>query len=211
MPDAVSTVANKEEALRILQTAISQFTASLHEEDKYFDSTACWIDATLVKQAELGELKLDLRNWGGQAGVDQMVSDFSEDDNEADDPDDEHEVRNTLLEEGQLGGRSKLRSKHAPLSSKPVSANKLRPAGDVISRLRWDPKIDFGDYLVGYDDRFLGVKEMPLSRWKSEQTDEEFIPQHRIVYFKRKSDGRRVWDRETRKDEIFGSGAGGCD
>ncbi|KAF3895750.1 Endonuclease/Exonuclease/phosphatase [Trichophyton interdigitale] len=210
MSDAVNTAANKEETLQTLNTAITRFTASLHEEDKYFNSTVCWIDATLVKQAELGELKLDLRNWGGQEGADQMVSDFSEDDNEADDPDDEHEARNALLEEGHPG-RSKPHSKHASLSSKPVSTNKLRPAGDVISRLRWDPKIDFGDYLVGYEDRFLGVKEMPLSRWKSEQTDEEFIPQHRIVYFKRKSDGRRVWDRETRKDEIFGSGASGCD
>lgn len=210
MSDAVNTAANKEETLQTLNTAITRFTASLHEEDKYFDSTVCWIDATLVKQVELGELKLDLRNWGGQEGADQMVSDFSEDDNEADDPDDEHEARNALLEEGHPG-RSKPHSKHASLSSKPVSTNKLRPAGDVISRLRWDPKIDFGDYLVGYEDRFLGVKEMPLSRWKSEQTDEEFIPQHRIVYFKRKSDGRRVWDRETRKDEIFGSGASGCD
>lgn len=50
--------------------------------------------------------------------------------------------------------------------------------------------------------------EIPLDRWKSEQTDEEFIPQHRILYFKQKADGRVVWDREARRDEIFGSGVG---
>jgi uncharacterized protein (UPF0248 family) len=66
--------------------------------------------------------------------------------------------------------------------------------------------MDSGDYIVGYDDRFLGAKERALDLWKSEQTDEEFIPQHRILYFKRKSTGVVVWDRHTRKDEVFGSG-----
>ena len=39
-------------------------------------------------------------------------------------------------------------------------------------------------------------------------TDEEWIPQHRIVYFRRKGDelGRKVWDREKRLDRLFGSG-----
>jgi hypothetical protein len=53
----------------------------------------------------------------------------------------------------------------------------------------------------------LGTREAALDRWKTEQTDEEFIPQHRILYFRRK-DGVVVWDRDTRRDEIFGSGAG---
>lgn len=210
LSDSDNTVAGKEERLRTLHATITQFTASLHEEAKYFDSAVCWIDASHVKRAEIGELKLDSRNWGRQGGVDQMISDISEDDDEEDDSDGEHEARNSSLGEDRVGSRSKSHCKNTPSSSKPARTNKLRPATDVISRLRWDPNIDFGDYLVGYEDRFLGVKEMPLSRWKSEQTDEEFIPQHRIVYFQRKSDGRRVWDREARKDEIFRSGAGGC-
>ena len=39
-------------------------------------------------------------------------------------------------------------------------------------------------------------------------TDEEWIPQHRIMYFRKKEDdeGRRVWDRATRLDRLFGSG-----
>ena len=39
-------------------------------------------------------------------------------------------------------------------------------------------------------------------------TDEEWIPQHRIMYFRKKGDdeGRRVWDRATRLDRLFGSG-----
>ena len=40
-----------------------------------------------------------------------------------------------------------------------------------------------------------------------EQTDEEFITQHRILYFKNKKTEVVVWERQTRTDLIFGSGA----
>ena len=55
------------------------------------------------------------------------------------------------------------------------------------------------------------MMEMDVSAWKggvADFTDEEWIPQHRIMYFRRKGDGegRRVWDRATRLDRLFGSG-----
>lgn len=61
---------------------------------------------------------------------------------------------------------------------------------------------------MGYEDRFAGAMEKALDTWKSEQTDEEFIPQHRILYFKRRSDATVVWERRTRTDLLFGSGGG---
>jgi poly(A) polymerase Pap1/endonuclease/exonuclease/phosphatase family metal-dependent hydrolase/uncharacterized protein (UPF0248 family) len=72
-----------------------------------------------------------------------------------------------------------------------------------------DPSLDSGDFIVGYEDRFAGAMERALDAWKTEQTDEEFIPQHRILYFKRKSDATVVWERRTRIDLLFGSGGGG--
>ena len=90
--------------------------------------------------------------------------------------------------------------------SKPNSRGKLRSASDVMHRLRWDAAIDAGDYMVGYEDRFTGAREKPLVQWKSEQTDEEFIPQHRILYFRCRSTGDIVWERRTRTDHVFGSG-----
>lgn len=51
--------------------------------------------------------------------------------------------------------------------------------------------------------------EMPLATWVTETSDEDFIPQHRIKYFKRNTDGEIVWDREARIDKIFGSGLTG--
>ncbi len=56
--------------------------------------------------------------------------------------------------------------------------------------------------LYGIEDKL----QTSVDSWKSETTHDDFIPEHRISYFKRKSDGAIVWDREKRRDEIFGSG-----
>lgn len=83
----------------------------------------------------------------------------------------------------------------------------LRPAKDILNRIRHDASFNDADYLIGYLDRHAGVMEMAAQSWgNAEVEEEEFIPQHRILYFKRVSDGRIVWDRQQRKDEIFGSG-----
>ena len=86
----------------------------------------------------------------------------------------------------------------------------LRPAKDVLDRLRWDPDPGYAasDYIVVYEDRFLGPQELALAAWTADTTDEEFIPQHRILRFKRKADGLVIWDREKRVDLVFGSGVG---
>ncbi len=92
----------------------------------------------------------------------------------------------------------------APLEKTRVP--KLRPALDVLHRLRWDPSYADEAFIVGYEDRFQGVLEVAMSQWRAEQTDEEFIPQHRILYFKREADGVRVWDKKEKLDLVFGSG-----
>ena len=58
------------------------------------------------------------------------------------------------------------------------------------------------------------MMEMDVSAWKggvADITDEEWIPQHRIMYFRKKGEGegeeeRRVWDRAARLDRLFRSG-----
>lgn len=95
---------------------------------------------------------------------------------------------------------------HQNQQSKPP----LRPAKDILSRIRHDPALDESEYIVGYRDRHVDVMEMEVSAWKGggDFTDEEWIPQHRILYFRRKGDedGRRIWDRAARLDRLFGSG-----
>lgn len=85
----------------------------------------------------------------------------------------------------------------------------LRPASDILSRIRHDPDLDESDYIVGYHDRHEPeAVEMAVSAWKGggDVTDEEWIPQHRILYFRRDSDGELVWHRGQRLDKLFGSG-----
>ena len=100
-------------------------------------------------------------------------------------------------------GAQQSRDQH----SKPL----LRPAKDILSRIRHDPALEESDFVVGYHDRHAPeVMEMDVSAWKGggDFTDEEWIPQHRILYFRRKGDepGRSIWDREKRLDRLFGSG-----
>ncbi|KAJ5581534.1 hypothetical protein N7535_000154 [Penicillium sp. DV-2018c] len=83
--------------------------------------------------------------------------------------------------------------------------NRLRPAGDIINRIIWDSAFDPGDYVIGFVDRFEGQLEITMGSWKKETTDEEFIPQHRVLYI-RHTDGEIVWDRRRRIDNIFWSG-----
>ena len=64
--------------------------------------------------------------------------------------------------------------------------------------------------MIGYEDRFVGVKETEFEQWELNRdiTEETFIPcrqysdrlsphaGHRVKYFKQK--GEIVWDRDTR-------------
>jgi uncharacterized protein (UPF0248 family) len=77
--------------------------------------------------------------------------------------------------------------------------------------LRWDPGLQKSNFTIGYLERFEGIKEIPVAKWITDTSDEDFIPQHRIKYVKRSSDGEIMWDREGRIDKIFGSGLTGRD
>ncbi|KAJ5925838.1 hypothetical protein N7454_007348 [Penicillium verhagenii] len=83
--------------------------------------------------------------------------------------------------------------------------NRLRPASDIINRIIWDSSYSPGNYTIVFLDRFQGELEISFDSWKKESTDEEFIPQHRVLCI-RQIDGKIVWDRRRRIDLIFKSG-----
>ena len=142
-----------------------------------------WVSVTLVKGKHIVSegLEVDTRVWDWEEDI-ILEGDLSEDDDETVMP-----VIADLIVSEKLG--------------------KLRPSHEVYNRLLWDQRYSVEEYLVGYEDRFKGVKEMPLTSWKRELSDEEFIPFHRVVYFREKGiNGKFVWDRRTRVDLIFGSG-----
>jgi poly(A) polymerase Pap1/uncharacterized protein (UPF0248 family) len=193
--EAQLTKDEKSLAKQALHKAFTRFEEQLQSDDKNYDPSTSWVGISLVKPSDVKDVKLDDREWG------DYIPDFD------DDSDDEDEIEDGISEDEDLLPAQKLplRSRPSP-SSTPVSSTKLRPASDVLNRLRWDPNLDPSEYIVGYEDRFLGAKETSLERWKTEQTDDEFIPQHRILYFKRRGDGEIVWERKTRIDLVFGSG-----
>ncbi len=191
-------------AFGTLQTVLRRFEGLIRGDEKYFDPKNCWMSASVVNQADLGELTIDRREWG----------DYTPGEEESDEEEEEEMDGEISDPDSSAQRRWHAASKHKRLKSpsggitvpKLEPGKKFRTAADVLNRLRWDPELDSGDYIIGYEDRFVGPMERALDTWKTEQTDEEFIPQHRILYFKRKGDGRIVWERSTRKDEIFGSG-----
>ena len=84
----------------------------------------------------------------------------------------------------------------------------MRTAEDVINRIKWDEMLPEESFTVGYLDRFLGVQEEPFSTFSWEDLagadyDVLAIPQHRIQYFKYKTE--KVWEKSERLDLVFGS------
>ena len=76
-----------------------------------------------------------------------------------------------------------------------------------MSRLRHDPSFNIDEYKVGYEDRHTDViQEKPVAAWVRETTDDLFIPEHRIRWFKRcpvNGGEVLVWDKVLKIDRIF--------
>ncbi|KAH8664974.1 hypothetical protein BGZ60DRAFT_378995 [Tricladium varicosporioides] len=92
------------------------------------------------------------------------------------------------------------------------SSHGLRPAKDVLNRLKYDDKFNLDEFVIGYKDRVKNkIVEKNAIDWEKNSTTEEWIPEHRIEYFKRISvngDEVIVWQKKTKLDLIFGSGGG---
>ena len=190
-----------------LFTAMQDFAAQIRSDEKYYDPQTTWVDVSLTNREQVMELELD-----EGAGAAKMFAegDDDESEDELDDLEDANEANligsdsEPPLHKADAVLRSPTRRGGSASPCQPCA--KLRPAADVLNRLRWDSALDSADYLIGWEDRFVGVRETPLLAWKLETTDEEFVPLHRVLYFRRKSDGGKVWDREARVDTLFHSG-----
>lgn len=87
-------------------------------------------------------------------------------------------------------------SKHQQHPTAQDSKKKLRTSEDVFNRIKWDSRFDSSDFLIGYEDRFKGLLEVPFDDF-----DVENIPFHRIWVIKK--NGEIVWDRENKIDRVF--------
>ncbi|KAI6455252.1 hypothetical protein MCOR17_008741 [Pyricularia oryzae] len=200
--DSDATDEDRKLAAGTMQTILQRFEDMIRGDEKYFDAKSQWLSTSVIQEADLGELTLDERSWGNYTAGDEDEDEEEEEEDSASDIQ-ESGQRPQKQKKGKKGRGAKEQGQAVSIAK---SCGRFRTAADVISRLRWDPALDSSDYLVGYEDRFKGAMEKALDAWKGEQTDEEFIPQHRILYFKRKNDGMVVWERRTRTDLLFGSG-----
>ena len=73
-----------------------------------------------------------------------------------------------------------------------VARGKKFVGGDhIINRVLWDKQHDQKEFTVGYEDRFLGLLEMPFDEFIESE-----VPRHRLKYFKKS--GHLMWDRSKR-------------
>ncbi|KAF7948377.1 uncharacterized protein EAE97_003788 [Botrytis byssoidea] len=86
----------------------------------------------------------------------------------------------------------------------------LRTAKDILHRLLHDPSYSIENHLIGYRDRHAGVMFKNASDWKLDTMDEEWIPEHKVLYFIQtlpdKNKKKFIWHREQKLDLLFGSG-----
>lgn len=112
---------------------------------------------------------------------------------------------NTVDEASSVSTSNKNKSKQQNPNSMPAqSNNKFKGADIIFQRLKWDPDIQRDQVVIGYLDRFLGIKEIKFNEFKGVHDDRDGVPLHRIRYFK--INNTIAWDREQKLDILTGSG-----
>lgn len=197
-----------------LMRRLDRFAHQVQTDTRHFDGNCLGFDIGPVKlgssdpdtgHPDLDDHRVDPRNWDAYLPADDDEED-GEEQGEGQAVSDQSEWYAAAAQNRKERKKPATNQPRSAVVPKKEGAGKFRPAADVLNRLRWDQAYDHCDFLVGYEDRFVGAMEKGLDLWKLEQTHEEFIPQHRILYFKRKGDGVVVWERRTRVDLVFGSG-----
>ncbi|KAJ3809430.1 2'-5' RNA ligase superfamily-domain-containing protein [Lentinula aff. lateritia] len=202
----------QETELASITQCIRSFEAELQGNIKYYDSQTTFISLgimtqkSLEKETGLANIIPDSFTWSDN-GFD-LVDDDEDDAEEKDDEFDIHDREQPMISASQRK-KALAASKRNKATLYTPTPGKLRTSADVMNRLLWDPVLGQNEYIVGYEDRFLGLQELKLRDWVMKEVEHEsFIPQHRIVYFKHLTDGEMVWDKRKKIDTVFGSGLG---
>lgn len=140
------------------------------QKSKYYDGAVAFVSAYECSRDALGTgVSLDTNTWA-DGGIDELSG---SDDEDATDSLADLDV----VEPSEYKSNSSLKKKkpHKAETNAHIPAPKLRTSADVFNRLMWDPDYDASDYVIGYEDRFEGVKEMQLKNWARDVEDETFV------------------------------------
>ncbi|HYH94703.1 DUF504 domain-containing protein, partial [Hyalangium sp.] len=77
-----------------------------------------------------------------------------------------------------------------------MSQERFKTSREVYHRIRWDPRLDARDFVIGYDAHSEQMEEMPFEAFVPDGE----IPWHRVWYFRRGTEV--VWDRAQRIDTL---------
>lgn len=149
------------------------FEETIRKNDIYYDPTFSFVSVAECRRDALpSSVLVDRPAWS-----DDGIDDTADSEDEADEL---QEALETIDFQDRFTHQSNASIKKQQRSSKSsttthIPAQKLRTSTNVYNRLMWDPQLDQGDYLIGYEDRFLGIREMPLASWKREIEDEAFV------------------------------------
>ena len=171
--------------------ALQAFSRSVRENASYFDTSTCFFAVEVITRSEIigdcGNIVFDRPLWKDD-GIDETLS--------IDDVEGEEGIgiraasgwKEALSgdpdrQEYHVVNRSSLRNCRRGIvadqdmneSAVHVSAGRLRTSADVYNRLLWDPRYDETDFMIGYKDRFFGIKEMKLTNWTRDIADETFV------------------------------------
>lgn len=77
-----------------------------------------------------------------------------------------------------------------------MSQDRFTTSREVYHRIRWDPRLDAREFVIGYDAHSEQLEEMPFQAFVPDGE----IPWHRVWYFRRGTEV--VWDRRKRIDTL---------
>lgn len=165
-----------------LSSGLRNFEDGLRGNERFYDEANTFISLVNLKQSQLpSSIVPDPFKWRDD-GFDAPLEDEGDEDDgpselsamedaagPANDSWDDFRVPSSAQRKREAAAKSKV-TPH-------IRAGKLRTSADVYNRLVWDSTgaVSKTDYCIGYEDRFEGIKETPLTAWKREVEDESFV------------------------------------
>lgn len=171
------------DAQSALSSCLRTFEHGLQSNERFYNEAETFISLVNLKQGQLpSQIILDPFKWQDD-GFDAPSEDEEDEVGGSPEPsamNDGAGSANDSWDDFKAPSSAQRKREAAAAKSKStphIRAGKLRTSSDVYNRLIWDSTgaVSKTDYCIGYEDRFKGIKETPLTAWKREVEDESFV------------------------------------